>query len=135
MSYPFGQAVYRLRAGLKLDPYSQEQMRGDWGHPELLRLDGAFIAQTSTGLLGDATRSQAAESRSLFGDPDADVAKDDRIFVGTFAPALPDDATTLPDNTVMTGETYTVDGIPAANVNPFTGWTPVREIPLTRSVG
>ena len=79
-------------------------------------IPGAFIAQTSTSLLKTATRDQAAESKSLFCEGSVDVQKGDRIRDGDIV--------------------YTIDGIPpAADTNPFTGWTPPREIPLTRTVG
>jgi hypothetical protein len=102
------------------DPYNPEvQIPEDWEHPDTLPIEGAFIAQTSTSLLGDATREQAVESKSLFCDGDKDVQKGDRIRDGEAG-----------------GPIYTIDGIPpAADSNPFTGWTPEREIPLTRSVG
>jgi hypothetical protein len=118
MTFPFGRDLLRERAGLMPDPYSPtEQIRGDWEHPEEpLPIPGAFIAQTSTSLLKTATRDQAAESKSLFCEGSADVQKGDRIRDGDIV--------------------YTIDGIPpAADSNPFSGWTPPREIPLTRTVG
>lgn len=102
------------------DPYNSDvQIPEDWENPDVLPIEGAFIAQTSTSLLGDATREQAVEAKSLFCDGDKDVQKGDRIRDGEEG-----------------GPIYTIDGIPpAADSNPFTGWTPEREIPLTRSVG
>lgn len=136
MDFPFGTTVYRLRAGTVTDPYSGEQIPGDWSIPDVLRIPGAFVAQTSTSMLSSATREQALESKSLFCEGAFDVQKGDRVFTGTFTPPLPDGATTVPDGTAMTGDTYSIDGIPpAADTNPFTGWTPPREIPLTRAVG
>lgn len=119
MNFPFGTTVYRLRAGLVRDPYSDEETHSDWGNPEEpLVIPGAFVAHTSTSLLATATRQQAAESKSLFCEGSFDVQKGDRIRDG-------------PD-----GPVYTIDGIPpAADSLPWTGWTPPREIPLTRYVG
>lgn len=119
MFFPFGTTVYRLRAGMVRDPYSDEETRSDWDNPEEpLEIPGAFIAQTSTTLLATATREQAAESKSLFCEGTFDVQKGDRIREGE------------------TGPVYQIDGIPpAADSNPWTGWTPPREIPLTRYVG
>ncbi|WP_417510574.1 hypothetical protein [Microbacterium sp.] len=136
MDFPFGTTVYRLRAGTVTDPYSGEQIPGDWSIPDVLPIPGAFVAQTSTSMLSSATREQALESKSLFCEGAFDVQKGDRVFTGTFTPPLPDGAITVPEGTVMTGDTYSIDGIPpAADTNPFTGWTPPREIPLTRAVG
>ena len=136
MDFPFGTTVYRLRAATINDPYSGEPIPGDWSTPEVLPIPGAFVAQTSTSMLSSATREQALESKSLFCEGAFDVQKGDRVFTGTFTPALPDGATSVPTGTVMTGDTYSIDGIPpAADTNPFTGWTPPREIPLTRAVG
>ena len=118
MFFPFGTTVYRLRAGLVRDPYSEEETHSDWGNPEALEISGAFIAQTSTSLLATATREQAAESKSLFCEGSFDIQKGDRIRDG------------------LDGPVYTIDGIPpSADSNPWTGWTPPREIPLTRYVG
>lgn len=116
MSFPFGRTVVRLRARPILDPYSQEVVGADWDDPLELPIPGAFVAQTSTSMLSTATREQALESKSLFCEGSVDVRKGDRIRDGDY--------------------TYTIDGIPpAADANPWTGWTPPREIPLTRYVG
>ncbi|MGW9345592.1 hypothetical protein ACWGR3_28985 [Streptomyces albidoflavus] len=118
MQFPFGKTVYRLRAKSMTDPYSEEAVEADWSDPDVMPIPGAFIAQSSTSTIGSATRSQALEAKSLFCDPDFDVQKDDRIRDGEDGAPI-----------------YTVDGIPAADTNPWTGWTPAREIPLARSVG
>lgn len=119
MEFPYGQTVTRLRAKGVLNEYSRKVVAGDWSDPDELTIEDAFVAQSSTSLLRTETRDQAAESKSLFCDGDADVRKGDRIRVG--GPG---------------GPTYTIDGIPpAADSNPFTAWTPPREIPLTRFVG
>jgi hypothetical protein len=119
MHLPHGHTVYRLRAGIVRDRATNRDVRGDWNNPDVLPIDGAFVAQTSTALLGDATREQAVEARSLFCDGTFDVQKGDRVRDGADGAPI-----------------YTIDGIPpAADTNPFTGWTPPREIPLTRKVG
>lgn len=136
MGFPFGSTVYRLRAGLVEDPYSGEMVPGDWTDPGVLPVPGSFVASTSTSRLGDATREQALEAKSLYCGGEFDIQKGDRVFVGTFEPPLPEGARAVPAETVFVGEIYDIDGIPpAADTNPFTGWTPEREIPLTRSVG
>lgn len=119
MEFPFGRTVYRLRPRMIEDPYSGELVRGDWNDPEILPIPGAFVAQTSTAMLGEATREQALESKSLYCDGTFDIQKGDRIRDGEVGAPL-----------------YSIDGIPpAADTNPWTGWTPPREIPLTRGVG
>lgn len=119
MEFEHGATVYRLRPKTVWDPMSQSFVLGDWDDPDELELPGAFIAQSSTSTLGDANRTGALESKSLYlSDPDADVQLGDRIRQGTDGSPV-----------------YPVDGIPAADVNPFTGWQPVREIPLKRVVG
>lgn len=116
MELPFGTTPVRQRARPVLDPYSQEPTGEDWDNPIELPLPGSFVAQTSTSLLSSASRAQAAEAKSLFCDGAFDIRKGDRIRTGDVI--------------------YTIDGIPpAADTNPFTGWTPPREIPLTRAVG
>jgi len=115
MDFPFGRTVYRQRAAKYWDPVSQSWIEGDWATPEEIELDGAFVAQSSTSRVGDATRTSALEQKSLYCAADADVQLGDRIRVGT--------------------SVFPVDGIPASDVNPFTGWQPVREVPLQRAVG
>lgn len=119
MDFPFGSTVYRLRGKPVTDQYSGRHIDEDWTDPDVLPIPGAFVAQTSTSLLATATREQAAESKSLYCSGDLDIRKGDRIRAGE--PGAP---------------IYSIDGIPpAADTNPFTGWTPPREIPLTRKVG
>ncbi|MFI8593733.1 hypothetical protein ACIGCK_04795 [Microbacterium sp. NPDC078428] len=118
MNFPHGVTVYRLRGGLVTDPYSGGQIPADWANPVVLEIPGAFIAQSSTSTLGDSTRTLALESKSLFCPPDTDVQIGDRIREGGEG-----------------GTVYTIDGIPSADVNPWTGWQPVREIPLQRYTG
>lgn len=117
----FGQTVYRLRAGMIPDPYNPDSMiPGDWDNVTVLPVLRSFVAQTSTSLLGNATREQAAESKSLFCGGKFDIQKGDRIRDGQ----NDDDPT------------YSIDGIPPVpDVNPYTKRVARREIPLTRWVG
>lgn len=116
--FTFGHTVYRMRPTTMVDPYSQQTVTANWRNPDMLALPGAFVAHTSTSLLADAERSEAAEAKSLFIGV-ADIRKGDRIRNGDEGAAI-----------------YTIDGIPPEpDTNPFTGWTPPREIPLTRYVG
>lgn len=111
----FGQTVQRLRAALVTDTYSGDQVAAGWASPAVLAIPGAFVAQSSTARFTAANRTQMLEDKSLFCAPGTDVLPGDRIRVD--------------------GLVYEVDGVPAADVNPFTGWQPVREVPLTRVVG
>ncbi len=115
MNFPHGRTVHRQRAKKIRDEYADKEIEADWSDPDEIEIPRAFVAQSSTSLTSTANRVQALEAKSLFCPPDFDVRAGDRI---------------------RDGETvYTIDGIPAADTNPFTGWTPTREIPLTRSVG
>lgn len=133
MDFPFGMTVYRLRAAAVPDPYSPSETVPDWASPNVLPIPGAFVAQSSTSMLRTATREQALEAKSLFDPISADVRKGDRILVGSFTPELPDGVTSIPVGTEPVGSVYTIDGIPPdADTNPWTGWSPPREIPLQR---
>lgn len=117
VEFEHGTTVHRLRPKPVWDPVSETYVLGDWDDPDVLTLDGAFIAQSSTSTIGDATRTGALEDKSLYCAPDADVQFGDRVREGA------------------TGPTFPVDGIPAADTNPFTGWRPIREVPLQRAAG
>ncbi|MCC4250713.1 hypothetical protein [Microbacterium testaceum] len=115
MNFPHGSAVHRQRAKTLRDEYADEDVAADWSDPDEIPIPNAFVAQSSTSRTTTANRVQMLEAKSLFCPPDFDIRANDRIRDG--------------------GIVYTIDGIPAADTNPFTGWTPVREIPLTRAVG
>lgn len=119
MEFTFGTTVYRLRAEAIPDPYDPDAtVPGDWDNPDELEIPGAFIAQTSTSMLTNETREQALEAKSLYCGA-FDIRKGDRIRNGPKG-----------------APTYAITGIPPEpDTNPFTGWTPPREIPLTRYVG
>lgn len=110
--------VYRLRAGLVFDEYSETYKRADWTEPEELALPGAFIDRSSTAMVVTANRTQALESLSLFCAADVEIELTDRIRDGESG-----------------GRVYSIDGVPAAPTNPFTGWQPVREVPLGLALG
>lgn len=136
MELPFGQTVYRLRAARIPDPYNPDaEVPSDWASPHVAIISEAYVERTSTALTRAESREQAMEAKSLFCGGDADIRKGDRIFVGVFTPSLVRDGV-IPAGTVFEGFTYEVDGIPpSADVNPFTGWQPPREIPLRRYEG
>jgi hypothetical protein len=110
MIFSHGEAVIRLRAKTKTDPYSQAESP-DWSQdPDEVPIDGAFVAASSSVQSRQADRVQVITDKSLYCDPGADVVELDRIKAG--------------------GVTYSVTAVPSADVNPFTGWQPVQEIPL-----
>lgn len=116
-----GETVYRLRPKLIWDDASASWVRGDWEDPDEAPIPGAFLDAPSTSTLSDPVRTQAADDMALYvDDPAADIRKGDRIRIGPDEPGA---------------VVYTVDGIPHAPRNPFTGWQPVRKIRLTRGVG
>src|SRR5689334_7013520 len=119
MELAFPSLVERLRPKESaMDPYSKTPVPGRWTDADVVALEDAFIAPTTTSLLGDATREQAINAMSLYVGA-ADVRKGDRIRHGGEG-----------------GDIYTIDGnVTPPPVHPFSGWTPQREIPLTRSVG
>ncbi|WP_336653078.1 MULTISPECIES: hypothetical protein [unclassified Leucobacter] len=116
MSYPHGETVVRLRRAEEYDEYSATVMIGNWDEPDELVLEGAFVASSSTSARRDAARAELLEEKSLYlDDPHADVQAQDRIRAG--------------------GVIYLIDGMPSADTNPWTGWQPIREIPLRRDTG
>jgi hypothetical protein len=114
--FDFGETVVRRRPIRTPDPYDPDAtVPGDWDDAEELELPGAFIASSSSAAVQSATRTQVLTEKSLYCDPALDVRALDRVIAG--------------------GHTYTVDALPQADVNPFTGWQPVQEIPLTEVLG
>jgi hypothetical protein len=111
MDIPHAQPVFRDRRKQIVDPYNPtSSIPGPWEDPDTINLEG-FVASSSSSSLTDATRTQILTAKSLYlSDPAADVIAGDRIRAGT--------------------ATYAVDAIPAADINPFTGWQPALEIPL-----
>lgn len=111
MSFAFGQNVLRDRRPLIPDPYNAARLVwGDWADAETVTIEGAWVASSSSSLSQTATRVQILTEKSLFCRPDADVQPGDRIRAG--------------------GTTYYVTVKPSADTNPFTGWSPVLEVPL-----
>lgn len=118
MEFGFGVQIVRERRKPVTDPYDPDAVvPGSWGDPlDTLQLDGAFIASSSSAAPLSATRSQILTEKSLYlNDPDADVLPGDRVRRGS--------------------EVLYVNVRPAADMNPFTGWRPVVEIPLDMSEG
>lgn len=117
MEFPAGQTVKRQRRRTAPDPYNPARtVPTDWSDPDEVVLPNAFVASTSSSATSSAVRSQVVTTKSLYlGTPGADVQPGDRIVVGA--------------------DKYQVEVKPAADTNPFTGWTPVQEIPLKEVSG
>jgi hypothetical protein len=118
MPLPFGSVVYRDRRPMLPDPYRPGHMvPGSFDDPaaSVLRIPGGFVGSSSSVPSGDAARSDVLTAKSLYCDPKWDVRIGDRIRVGS--------------------EVWYVNAETSADVNPFTGWQPIREIPLDRTLG
>lgn len=117
MFFPHGETVHRDRRKPVPDPYNPDQLvPGPWDDVNTIDIPGAFVASSSSSAVGDATRSQVLSTKSLYcTDPDVDVKIGDRIRAGA--------------------ATYYVNELPEADTNPFTGWQPVKEIPLDNTLG
>lgn len=119
MNFPHGEPVTRERRPRIQDPYhpsdSSKTVPGEWADAEGIPVPGAFVASSSSIASTSATRSQVLTSKSLYCKPDADIQVGDRIHTAS-------------------GVWY-VNELPTADVNPFTGWRPVREVPLDGTLG
>lgn len=116
MEFAFGQSVERDRRKPIIDPYDPDNSTpGTWADVDTITIENAFVASSSSAGVASATRTQAISDKSLYCPPDEDVQFGDRIRSGT--------------------RTYDVDAVPEADVNPFTGWQPVQEIPLKEFLG
>jgi hypothetical protein len=113
--FPFGQTVQRDRRVPVLDTYSQQMVPGDWSSVTTITIPSAFVASSSSSAVQSATRTQALTAKSLYCAPTADVLVGDRIRFGT--------------------STMYVHAKPEADINPFTNWQPVMEIPLEEASG
>jgi hypothetical protein len=118
MEFPFGQTVYRDRRARVTDPYNPSKTtEGSWDSSLTITLPGAFIASSTSTRISDATRIEILTDKSLYlTDVTADVQTGDRVRTA--------------DMDFATGAGYKVPARPAADTNPFTGWTPAVEIPL-----
>lgn len=99
------------------DPYNlSKTTAGPWSDVDTIDLDEAFIASSSSDAVPDATRLELLTLKSLYcPDPSVDVMFGDRIRAGA--------------------KVYYVAADTTADVNPFTGWQPAKEIPLKNTEG
>lgn len=114
--FEHGEQFVRLRAGVVTDPYSGDPIGEDWKNPDEEPIDGAyFSSQSSTDSDGEVRRQTATGKQLIIPDPDADVRRGDRIRQGT--------------------RTWTVEGFPEADKNPFTGWQPTLVVDVENYTG
>lgn len=115
MHFPHGITVTRLRAASEIDPYSQEAVETDWTSPASLDIPGcAFNPGRSAEPTQDA-RNAVITQPEVYAPFGSDVLSGDRL--------------------VVHGDTYDVDGKPAAWQSPFTGWEPGLVITLKEVEG
>ena len=116
--FEFGETVVRERRQDIVDPYDPGHMiPGSWvDELDTLTIEQVFVGSSSSSAVRDATRSQVLTEKSLYcSDAAVDVRVGDRIRRGS--------------------EIYYVNERPEADINPFTGWQPVVEIPLDMTEG
>ncbi len=86
---------------------------GEWTDPlDVTEIHGCWVDQSSSNATSTADRITIMTSLSLYGPPTADVRAGDRIETAD-------------------GQSYDVKVRPASSRNPWTGWSPLIEIPLT----
>lgn len=112
--------VLRWRRPVLPDPYNPDRtVRADWADAVPTVIGGAWIASSSSSATRNENRLQVMTAKSLYlDDPFADIQRHDGISV-----------------TGASGPDYVVEVMPSADYNPFTGWQPVREVPLVEHVG
>lgn len=94
-----------LRAGEKQDPYNPAARVEDWTQPTRRTVSG-FLAQTGSAEQPDGNRVQLTDTAVLtIPAPDADIQRGDQVL-----------------DTM--GRRWYVEGHPARNTSPFTGWKP-----------
>ena len=117
MDFPHGVTVIRDRRPQIPNPYNPAStVPGSWDDAESITIERAALMATSTSAVSDGVRSSTASGFSLYcSDPNADVQVGDRIRAA--------------------GMTLYVNALPSSPMNPFTGWQPVREVPLDHTLG
>jgi hypothetical protein len=114
MFFKNGQSVVRERQQMVASPANPARLiPAGWDvlPLDVLTIAGASVASSSSALQASASRSQILTEKSLFvTDVSVDVLPGDRVRYGS--------------------SVGYVRAMPEADVNPFTGWQPVKEIPL-----
>ena len=112
--FAYGETVTRLRAGVSVDPYSQE-VTEDWSNPSSFDVAGCGFDPGSSGETLDLARNVLITQPKVYAPAGSDIVATDRL--------------------VVRGITYEVDGDVAEWRSPFTGWEPGIVVPLKRSEG
>ncbi|MBB2956972.1 hypothetical protein [Pseudoclavibacter helvolus] len=111
MHLPFTQAYVRERATRVDNAYNPKNPAHDWTNPSTLTVVGFLDTGASAGSGAEPNRNQTVSSAELhLPDAAADVQLGDRIRDGD--------------------RVWSVEGFPAADVSPFTGWQPVKTVRL-----
>ncbi|MEE8738293.1 MAG: hypothetical protein SOI66_05215 [Bifidobacterium sp.] len=100
------------------DPYDPTSVTlGDWTDPDSITVSGHIHTVTSSEQTGDPSRSEVVSTAEFVTDDlTADIKRGDRI-VST------------------DGRKWDVQGFPARDRNPFTGWQPTLVASLQEVVG
>jgi len=117
MDLPYGVSVFRDRRKPVTDPYDPDhEIPGTWDDPlDTITIEQASVGPSSSTAVPDAARTQILTYMSLYCAPGVDVKAGDRIRTSS--------------------DKYDVNEVPDAVTNPFTGWTPILEIPLKLAEG
>lgn len=112
-----GVTVLRDRRPMVEDPYNPARtVQGEWEAAETVTITGAYVDLVSSTSPPDGARTSTESRYVLYlNNPAADVVKGDRIRVGDL--------------------TLYVNDVPHSPRNPFTGWQPVRVVPLDHTLG
>jgi hypothetical protein len=108
----------RQRRKTVVDPYDPENVTiGDWSDPDTIPINGYVHTVTSSEQSDDATRSEVVSTAEFVTDDlAADIKRGDRIVCSD-------------------GRKWTVQGFPAHDKNPFTGWQPTLVAALEEVIG
>lgn len=101
--FPHGETVTRLRAGVTVDPYSQEVTR-DWSNPVSFDIEGCAVADGGSVEPDQAAREQVTSDFDVIAPAGSDITFGDRLEVR--------------------GLVCEVEGRPFDWRSPFTGWAP-----------
>ena len=112
--FAYGETVTRQRAGVTVDPYSQE-VTADWSNPTSFDIAGCGFDPGGSGEALDLARNVVTTQPKVYAPAGSDIVASDRL--------------------VVRGVVYEVDGDVAVWRSPFTGWEPGVVVPLKRSEG
>lgn len=104
--------VTRLRAAETTDPFSGEQVRGDWENPDRKSIKIFAFEPGSSTERDSITEQSVSVVATIYADYDADVTANDRIDID--------------------GMVFAVVGEPGRWRSPFSSWAPGCVISLGR---